>query len=295
MVTSPYADALGAIPVEHRETTVLGSRTHYWVYGPSDARHTLVLVHGFRGDHHGLEPIVAHLPDSRMIVPDLPGFGRSDTFSSRAHDLAAYADWLTAFVQQTAPGGRAVIIGHSFGSIIASASLAGGLSAPQAILINPIAAPALEGPRGVLSRLAVFYYWVGAALPERLGAALLGNRGIVRGLSILMAKTRNRDLRRWIHDQHHRYFASYASRQVVLESFKASVSNDVSEYAHRIDIPVLLIGADRDDITSVAAQESLREKFSAAELVMITKVGHLIHYEAPDQAATAIEHALSGS
>ena len=110
-----------------------------------------------------------------------------------------------------------------------------------------------------------------------------------------MAKTRNRDLRRWIHDQHHRYFASYASRQVVLESFKASVSNDVSEYAHRIDIPVLLIGADRDDITSVAAQESLREKFSAAELVMITKVGHLIHYEAPDQAATAIEHALSGS
>lgn len=292
MVTSPYADALGAMPVEHHDTIVLGGRTHYWVYGAPDARHTIVLVHGFRGDHHGLEPIVAHLQDCRMIVPDLPGFGRSETFVSTAHDLAGYADWLAAFVQQTAPGGQAIILGHSFGSIIASAALADGLAAPRAILINPIAAPALEGPRGILSRLAVFYYWIGAALPERLGAALLGNRGIVRGLSVLMAKTRNRDLRRWIHDQHQRYFASYASRQVVLESFKASVSNDVSEFAGRIGIPVLLIGADRDDITSVAAQQDLREKFSDAELVMITNVGHLIHYEAPDQAATAIERTL---
>lgn len=295
MVISPYADALATIPQEHREVTVSGLRTHYWVYGPPDAQHTLVLVHGFRGDHHGLEPIVAHLHDCRLIVPDLPGFGLSEPFTSGPHDLNAYAEWLTTFVQQTVPGGTATILGHSFGSIVAAAALSAGLVAPQAILINPIAAPALKGPRGILSRLAVFYYWLGAALPERLGTALLGNRGIVRGLSILMAKTRDRDLRRWIHDQHHRYFASYASRQVVLESFTASVSNDVSEFAGQIDIPVLLIGADRDDITSVAAQEMLREKFTDAELVMITNVGHLIHYEAPTQAATAIERRLSRS
>jgi hypothetical protein len=34
------------------------------------------------------------------------------------------------------------------------------------ILVNPIGAPALEGPRGVLTRLAVLYYCLGARLPR---------------------------------------------------------------------------------------------------------------------------------
>lgn len=278
--------------VARHETDVNDARTTYWVYGEDDAPITVVVVHGFRGDHHGLEPVIAQLTGCRLIAPDLPGFGSSEPFPDRPHDLSAYAGWLSEFVARVAPGGQAFLLGHSFGSIVVSAALAEGLSAPQAILINPIAAPALEGPRGVLTRLAVFYYWLGAALPERLGFALLGNRAIVRGLSILMAKTKNRELRRWIHDQHRRYFSEYASRQVVLESFKASVSNDVSEFAPMINIPVLLIGADRDDITSVEAQHQLESRFPDAELVMIEGVGHLVHYEAPEQAADAIRRRL---
>ena len=64
---NPYAPLLDVIPVERREAAVLGGTTAYWVYGPHDADTTVIAVHGFRGEHHGLEPVVAHLPDVRIL------------------------------------------------------------------------------------------------------------------------------------------------------------------------------------------------------------------------------------
>ena len=119
---SPYSSLLADIPVQRREADVLGGTTAYWDYGPSDAEITVVAVHGFRGEHHGLEPVVAHLPRLRVISPDLPGFGETPPLPGRRHDLDAYAEWLGAFAADVAPD--AVILGHSFGSIVVSAVIA---------------------------------------------------------------------------------------------------------------------------------------------------------------------------
>lgn len=288
---SPYADALDAIPVERCEVELDGDVTAYWVYGPADAATTVVAVHGFRGEHHGLEPIVAFLPDVRVISPDLPGFGESPAFASRPHDLDTYAGWLGAFVAAVAPG--AVILGHSFGSIVVAAAVAGGLAAPRVILVNPIGAPALAGPRGVMTRLAIFYYWAGARLPRPVGDALLRNRLIVRVMSVTMAKTRDPGLRRFVHAQHDAYFSRFADRDALLEAFRTSVSHDVREFAPRIAQPVLLVAAQRDDITPIEAERHLQTLFPSAELVEIPDVGHLIHYETPATAAAAIVRFLA--
>jgi pimeloyl-ACP methyl ester carboxylesterase len=287
---SPYEPLLARIPVRRHEADVLGGTTVYWVYGRDDAAQTLLAVHGFRGEHHGLEPVVAHLGDVRVVMPDLPGFGETPPIPGRAHDLDTYADWLTAFSAAVAPG--AVVVGHSFGSIVAAAAVAGGLPTPRLILINPIGAPALEGPRGIFTRLAVGYYAVGARLPGRLGEALLRNRMIVRVMSLAMVKTRDRALRRFVHDQHDTYFSSFADRDVLRDAFVTSVSNDVRASAPRISQPTLLIAAVQDDITPIEAERRLRELFPAAELVEIDGVGHLIHYEKPREAAASIRRFL---
>jgi pimeloyl-ACP methyl ester carboxylesterase len=292
-VASPYSSLLAEISVERREADVLGGTTAYWVYGPADAQATIVAVHGFRGEHHGLEPVVAHLPGFRVISPDLPGFGETAPLPGRRHDLDAYAAWLTAFVAEVAPG--AVILGHSFGSIVVSAAVAAGLETPKVVLVNPIGAPALEGPRGILTRLAVFYYWAGAALPGRLGEALLRNGVIVRVMSVSMAKTRDGGLRRFIHDQHDTYFSRFADRDVLRDAFVASVSHDVREFAPRIAQPTLLVAAQKDDITPIEAERTLATLFPHAELVEIPDVGHLIHYETPEPAAAAIRRFLAPS
>ncbi len=292
-VPSPYDELLARIPVTVHTVDVLGSTTRYWEYGDPAASTTIVMVHGFRGDHHGLEPVVAQLPGFRIISPDLPGFGESGPLSPIGHDIAGYGQWLAEFVGALPLGGRTVILGHSFGSIIVAAAMAGGLAADEVVLVNPIAAPALSGPRGILTRLAVFYYWAAAKLPERLGFALLRNRAIVRVMSITMAKTGDKALRRWIHNQHDRYFSAFADRSVVLEAFTASVGSDVSEFAGSIRQPTLLVAAEKDDITPVTAQHRLQTLFPAASLRVIPDVGHLIHYEVPAQAADEIRHFLA--
>lgn len=292
---SPYAARLASIPTTEHSVSVLGSTTRYWEYGTADAATTVVVVHGFRGDHHGLEPVVAHLCDGsvRVISPDLPGFGQSDALSGIRHDIDGYGRWLREFLRQV-DAEDAAVLGHSFGSIVVAGAAAAGLAAPRLILVNPIAAPALKGPSGVLTRLAVFYYWLAAALPERLGFGLLRNRVIVRAMSVAMAKTRQKGLRRFIHDQHDRYFSAFSDRRVVLEAFQASVSSDVSSYARRIAAPVLLVAAGEDQITPVAAQHRLQALFEKnAELVIIPRVGHLIHYETPAPAADAIRAFLA--
>ncbi len=299
IASSPYDDRLGRIPVRARDARVLGSTTRYWDYGDPSASTSIVLVHGFRGDHHGLEPVVAHLEGFRLISPDLPGFGESEPLREAHHDIDGYADWLRAFVAALDLGGRVVILGHSFGSIVVSAALAGhdrpdALHPDDVVLVNPIAAPALKGPRGILTRLAVFYYWLASVLPEKLGFALLRNGLIVRVMSVAMAKTDDKTLRRWIHDQHDRYFSAFSDRRVVLEAFRASVSNDVSEFAPDILERTLLIAADKDDITPVTAQERLVKLFPDARLHVIADVGHLIHYEVPEEAAGQITAFLAG-
>lgn len=290
MTRSPYAADLARIPVRTHRTEVLGTETGWWEYGDlADANApVLVFVHGFRGDHHGLEPVVANLPGFRIVSPDLPGFGESAPLAGRPHDIDGYVAWLTAFLHAVGITGRYTLLGHSFGSIVTSAAVAAGLRPDRLILVNPIGAPALEGPRGLMTRLAVFYYWASAKLPARAGFALLKNRAIVRVMSITMAKTRDPELRRFIHDQHDRYFSAFADRDTLLEAFRASVSHDVGEYVAGIPVPTLLIAADRDDITPIEAERALARRFPDARLAEIDGVGHLIHYEKPAPAAEHI-------
>jgi pimeloyl-ACP methyl ester carboxylesterase len=289
---SPHAAVRTLPPSERHELLVGGVRTRYWTYGPAQARGTIVMVHGFRGDHHGLEPLIAYLREYRVVVPDLPGFGESAAFTDREHSVAGYAEWLTAFVVQL-PDAPRVVLGHSFGSVIVAAALAQGLPARRVVLVNPIGAPALSGPRGVLSRLALLYYRLGAALPERPGSALLRSTAVVRVLSTVLAKSRSRPMRAWILAEHLRYFSVFADRKMVGEAFAASVGDDISSYAAQVNVPVLLVGGDRDDITPVSVHRRLVSLFPVAELVMIAGVGHLIHYETPDQAARAIGDFLT--
>lgn len=279
----PHVEALSALTPTRHWVEVEARRTAYWTYG-SPCAPPLVLVHGFRGDHHGLEPLAAHLAGFAVIVPDLPGFGESEPFASGAHGLAEYAAWLQAFVTTVTPG-PAVLLGHSFGSVVVAGSVGAGLRTPAMILVNPIGVPPLTGRHRQAARVAMWYYRIAAALPDRLGRSLLTSRTIVRATSGFLVTSSDPRLRVWIHAQHRRYFSNFARRDVVLDAFWASVRCSVSEHAATIDVPTLLICSDADQVTAAGDQYRLAEAIPDAELVMIAGVGHLIHYETPGRAA----------
>ncbi len=291
-VHSPYAELLDRMPIEKREVVVLGSTTRYWVYGPVDAPLTIVIAHGYRGEHHGLEPVIAQLPGIRWIGADMPGFGESTPLTEVPHSIDGFAKWLTAFVDVLGLAGSAVTLGHSFGTIIATRAVAAGLATPALILVNPISTSGLEGPSRVATLLTVAFYRLAGRLPDRIGEFLLKRWIVVQFMSSVLAKTKNRALRRWIHDQHHTYFNNFASRDFVVESFEASVGSDVSTYAEGVHIPTLLVAAELDDITPVQAHRDLVQTMTDARLELLLGVGHLIHYEVPELAAAAIHRFL---
>ncbi|MES2092633.1 MAG: alpha/beta hydrolase [Actinomycetota bacterium] len=291
-VHSPYAELLDRMPIDKREVVVLGSTTRYWVYGPVDAPLTIVIAHGYRGEHHGLEPVIAQLPGIRWIGADMPGFGESTPLTEVPHSIDGFAKWLTAFVDTLGLGGSAVTLGHSFGTIIATRAVAAGLVTPALILVNPISTSGLEGPSRVATLLTVAFYRLAGRLPDRIGEFLLKRWIVVQFMSSVLAKTKNRALRRWIHDQHHTYFNNFASRDFVVESFEASVGSDVSTYAEGVHIPTLLVAAELDDITPVQAHRDLVQTMTDARLELLLGVGHLIHYEVPELAAAAIHRFL---
>jgi len=285
-VESPFAALLDELPVSREVATILGSETHYWVYGPDDAETTIVICHGYRGEHHGLEPVVAQLRGLRIISPDLPGFGESTAMPGVKHDVPGYAAWYAAFVNELGLDGTAIVLGHSFGTLVTSYAVANGLvSTPKLVLVNPIAANALEGPNKLLTQGTVVYYRVAMALPEKAGRWLLDNWLVIRFMSLSLIRTKEKALRRFVHDQHHTYFGRFSDRTTVVQGFEASIGNDVTAVASAIHVPTLLIGAEHDMITSVAQLETLRDEMTDATLHVIPDVGHLIHYEKSREAA----------
>lgn len=273
-----------------------GTPVAYWVSEPVQATpdtRTILVIHGFRGDHHGLLRVADQLPDMRLIMPDLPGFGSSGAFADGEHSVRRYGEFIKDFLEALGLGPGTVLLGHSFGSIIAAHFVADHPDAVRPlILINPIAAPALEGPKGLMTRLAVLYYWLSARLPRALGLRLLRSRLIVRVMSAAMAKTKDPDLLRFIHGQHHAYFSAFANRESLLESFTASVGSNVTEVAHKLKLPVLLVAGEKDEIALLRDQRTLAGALPDGRLEVIPGVGHLIHYETPEPAANFIRSFL---
>ncbi len=136
---------------EHHTTTIAGTRLHYVVAG---AGPTWLLVHGMMGSWRNFAAwwplLTAHF---RVVVPDLPGCGRSPELIG-PHTVAANADVLCALVRQLAvePVGVAAL---GLGATPAIAALGAGLPTQRLIVYAPVYGPTTVRTRfRFLARLA---------------------------------------------------------------------------------------------------------------------------------------------
>ncbi|MFN3265255.1 MAG: alpha/beta fold hydrolase [Deinococcales bacterium] len=88
----------------------------FW-FDSQKGKEALILVHG-NGDEadtwrHLFVPLTEHF---RVIAPDLPGFGRSQTQDARVSGLV---DWLFSFIEQLGLK-RVHLLGSSLGGVVAS-------------------------------------------------------------------------------------------------------------------------------------------------------------------------------
>src|SRR5437764_1003982 len=143
---------------ENREVVVDGARLGYAVSGDGPA---IVLVHGLGGTVENWRAVARALAERhRVLVPDLPGHGRSEALPVAAH-LDALAD--AVFATAAAEGiDGAAWVGHSLGGTIA---LRAAVRRPDAVRGVVLAAAAGIGSSTRLGRVTVTL--VGLAKPGK--------------------------------------------------------------------------------------------------------------------------------
>lgn len=268
------------------------STIHYWDYN-SDQKKTILVVHGFRGTHHGLEYIIKLMPDYRFVVPDLPGFGASQPLKSVPHTIETYTDCIYNLIQSldTKPD---YILGHSMGTIIAARLVSQHPDiVKKAIFINPISANPSKG-LGILKIFPgyVYHYAAGRYLPEKIGMWILSNKYLFLLGSATMTKTKDKALRKVIHWNHMEYMKRFGGRKSLLEAFESSNQSTIAQYKDDLHLPMLFIAGQKDDIASIKSQRALVAQLETAELVELENVGHIVHYEKPREAVAAVHEFL---
>ena len=246
------------------------------------------MVHGFRGDHHGLMAIAAALEDFNILIPDLPGYGKSSPLPTQ-HSIEGYADWLLAFAAQVrAEFGPFHLIAHSFGTQVSSQALGLGLKPKSVTLLNPIVQAAGKS-RDPIKKLTTFSYWLLGRLGP-LGSAMLRSWPLVRVMSISLTRSTDKLLRQEIHNQHHRFFSNYVSDSVMLEGFVSAnqgfVNPDVLPKAS------LVVVGEKDLVAPLSGQLAAFANCDGLQLEIIEGAGHLVHYEFPLRVAGYIRQQV---
>jgi len=267
-----------------RQQRIDVSNTATWFFPGSKSR--ILFVHGFRGDHHGLQAIIGALPDHTCVAPDLPGFGSTGPMAT--HDLASYGRWLHEFATETGP--YDAIIGHSFGTLVVASAVSQGLNQVPVVLINPITTRA-SSQKSLANKLATAYYRAGQN--RIIGNWLLSSGLVTRAMSIGLVKSKKLGVRRFVHDQHAKYFSSFSSAESVIQGFHTASTGSVMDYVQFLNSKTLLIAGEQDLVAPISAQYELEAALPEAELVVLAKVGHLTHYECAEEVAHSISRFLA--
>jgi pimeloyl-ACP methyl ester carboxylesterase len=269
--------------------------TDYWFYPATTAdsrkAENVVLVHGYRGDHHGLEAFAGGLTDYNVYAPDIPGFGSSSPMKAE-HTLDNYVIWFEKFLKAVDLK-NPIAIGHSFGTLIISGAEAKSSQLKALICINPVAGGVTKGVSRFLLNFVKGYYWFAHILPQGAGLAMLKTPLLVDSMSSYTTKSDDKQLRRWIKGQHKTHFNSFANSQVVWQSYIASIDNTMAPYVPLIKKPILLIAAELDEITPVSAVIEMSKKMNNAKVYEIKNCGHLVHYEAAQETIDVIRDFIA--
>lgn len=218
--------------------------------GAGGAGHRLVWLHGWGHDHRHLLALARLFEgDFPSVLFDLPGFGNTPRLETGA-GTERYAEWLAA--ELDAGPGKAVLVGHSFGCRVALRFAARRPERVAGLVL--IAAPGLPRPRGVgwrLKRLALKALGRAAGLADRLW----GTR--------LKEAYRNR-------------FGSrdYRRAGALRETLVAAVTEDLSETAHGMRLPALLIYGERDRETPPDIGQKFQALMPQAKLVVLPGLDH---------------------
>jgi pimeloyl-ACP methyl ester carboxylesterase len=280
----------GAHPEPHlREESalVLGTRLAYW-RSTVDHDDVVVLLHGLLSDHTGLLDLAADLHGVTIVIPDLPGFGRSAPLRG-PHSMDGYASALEELRQHLGLA-RFTLLGHSLGGSIALAYAGRYPTALDALcLLNPVFMPDTR-----TARLGKLYYDRCARLPRPLDRLLLTSRLAVYLSDRAVFTTKDRAIRRRTLRQDYAT-ARMATIRAVRESYLSIFDTPFDRYAAAVTARTLLVTGEHDWMSTPRLLSRLPwGNADSTHVEIVADAGHLIPAEQPKLAARLVNRFLAG-
>ncbi len=236
----------------------------------------VVMIHGLGGSSNSFEPLMDGLDGFRVIRPDLPGAGRSAPRPG-LDGIAGLARAVTDLLRASGIG-RAVLVGHSMGTLICQHMAA---TAPDRVAAMVLYGAILEPPEAAR-----------AGLRERAARAVAeGMAGIADAVAqaSLAPATRERipAARAFVRESLMRQNPEgYAAHCRILADARAA------DHPH-IPCPVTLVTGAADPVAPPAMAEALRAALPDARLTLVPDCGHWPMIEAPAAARRALGETLS--
>ena len=267
---------------------------------------TVVLVHGFcldMGTFHFQRKRLTERGDYRVVAYDQPGHGRSGRLESGEYDLTALGHTLRRVLDEVAPEGPLVLVGHSMGgmTIMALAELY-----PEMFGDRVVGTVLMATSGGLAAETKL----VAPALLGRVGSPVLymmSNATRYGGTVIDRARRSTANVA-WLLTRKYGFGTSKPSPALVsyVEMMNSRTSADtVTRYLRTIathsrfpalaalaGTPVLVIVGDKDMITPVTHSEEIVRRLPHAEFVKIDDSGHVVMLEHADEVNVALERFL---
>lgn len=239
------------------------------------------MVHGHGGDHRGLIKL-AKLMKAPVYVPDLPGFGKSETLE--LHSMENYTKALLQLFNHLGIN-KYNLVGHSLGSAIALVIASQDIGVQKLVLIN-----AVPTFRTVIKHLLNTVHSVSEKIPENLAHRLI-HAGLYNIATFLLHSSKRKDIKlakQYINGQAQVSYSVRAWR----EAGEAIYNLDQMQIAKKIKVPTLLIHGQRDKMVAINSMRQFQAQFKNAVLCDLKNSSHFIPLEQPDQSAEIINNFL---
>ena len=257
-----------------------GARVAYREFG---AGPPLALLHSLMLSHKEWEPAVEQLADRfRVVLPDLPLHGDSEHRPRHPYTLDWFSEVLGGFAAEVL-GPRPLIAGHDLGAEIVLHAVATGRVRPARLVLmgNRLHA----APARPLLRTTWRIATRAAAVPGVDSLLSYGARAVFTPERGMRLSTRGNpaaaDLLRHAFADVPGNASLARSWAKFARSWPRGPQTQLLELYPRLDMPVLLLWADRDPLHPLAAAEEALRLLPNGQLRILQSTGFLVAYDDP--------------
>ncbi|OGJ21718.1 MAG: hypothetical protein A2804_00145 [Candidatus Pacebacteria bacterium RIFCSPHIGHO2_01_FULL_46_10] len=245
-----------------------GVRTYYQLIGKGPL---LVLLHGWANRWEAWSPLIPELSKHyALLIPDLPGFGKSDEPQGEGWTTQDYAHWLSGFLSEFTKNKLYTLIGHSFGGKIGAVFCVSPHTKDQKpkrlILIGPSGIP------NAMTKKNVVLSGITKAVP-----------GVVK--KVLPHAFVRKFYEKVIGETDYAYATPFQQK-----TLRKVLPEDITTELKNITIPTLIIWGDHDTSAQVAHAEVFHKTIPKSTLLIVKQAGHFPHIE---QTEAVLEYVQS--